>query len=67
MIVLRRPHLEALERAAHETFLDRLAAHFGRPRGRIQQAVGCAYAAGHDTEAGIAAFVERWLAAQEAT
>jgi hypothetical protein len=64
-VILRRAHLDALERAAHETFIDRLAEHFARPAWRIEQAVGCAYTAGHTTEAAIAGFVARWLAAQE--
>jgi hypothetical protein len=61
-VILRRAHLEALERVAHETWIDRLVEHTRGERALVEVAVMFAEDAGLETEADVAAYVEARLA-----
>ncbi|HEY4242948.1 MAG TPA: hypothetical protein VGM88_24200 [Kofleriaceae bacterium] len=57
-MILRAHHLDAMARAAHETFVDRLVDELGCTRMLAEAAIPRARAAGITSEAGIARYVE---------
>jgi hypothetical protein len=61
-MILRRAHIAALERAAHDIFIDRLVEHTRGPRMLVEVAVMFAEDAGLETESDICAYVADRLA-----